>query len=151
TIYAQCASGQLYAGPTHVGMDRRAHPMHIQPPSRPHARGDGPMTRTDTRRPHARGDGPQRETVQGREPPEAPRTWGWTGQKPNEAPSGAAGPTHVGMDRTRRRGMGGQARRPHARGDGPTAALWIWDNGLQAPRTWGWTEPDLLGVERGPA
>src|SRR5699024_11575999 len=117
--------------------------------------------------PHAREDGPQWETVKTIQPtqtprtwgwtddphryPQAPRTWGWTGQKPNEAPSGAAGPTHVGMDRTRRRGMGGQARRPHARGDGPAAALWISDNGLQAPRTWGWTEPDLLGVERGPA
>src|SRR5699024_3109563 len=52
----------MRAGPTHVGMDRRAFPRRPGGGRRPHARGDGPTCLPPTT---------WRRT-------QAPRTWGWT-------------------------------------------------------------------------
>ena len=53
----------------------------------------------------------------------APRTWGWTALEEIVTVVVAESPTHVGMDRsTWMLGMV-SAREPHARGDGPPAAV----------------------------
>src|SRR5699024_11510134 len=75
---------RTYAGPTHVGMDRTTNPIPRGIDSRPHARGDGPITSAPT---------PSRS-------PQAPRTWGWTGPGGMVSMIEVAGPTHVGMDRS---------------------------------------------------
>src|SRR5699024_10372461 len=58
--------------PTHVGMDRVGAVPVFAPPPEPHARGDGPS-------PPPPGPPP---------PARAPRTWGWTGERP---PTGSGG------------------------------------------------------------
>src|SRR5690606_22185999 len=48
-------------------------------------------------------------------------------------------PTHVGMVRPRWRACSSPSGAPHARGDGPSAAVtrpWAW---ACSPRTWGWS------------
>src|SRR5699024_10657977 len=175
---------RLHAGPTHVGMDRPTIPWVWGGGGRPHARGDGPYTRSlsprfhrqaprtwgwtgtllvtnrklpagpthvgmdrfigahvmrITRRPHARGDGPVRIRSQSRDEVQAPRTWGWTGQSALLPSGGAAGPTHVGMDRRSSSANKEDTGRPHARGDGPVGRRRARRRTPQAPRTWGWT------------
>src|SRR5699024_9187438 len=75
-----------------------------------------------TRRPHARGDGPTVTYSEGGKPTQAPRTWGWTVGTVEERAVVEAGPTHVGMDRGLRPADTDEGRRPHARGDGPSAS-----------------------------
>src|SRR5690606_18241414 len=104
-----------------------------------------PRTRTPwTPEPHARGDGP---TTERREVPlhnRAPRTWGWTAARRTRAHRPGPSPTHVGMDR----GQGPETpfleTEPHARGDGPVFGEARRDHGIRAPRTWGWTSPEIV-------
>src|SRR5699024_8097568 len=98
---------RLHAGPTHVGMDRTR----------------GPCRRASTGRPHARGDGPGKNGGTGIGFTQAPRTWGWTAPPSRGCGVVGAGPTHVGMDRTRGPCRRASTGRPHARGDGP-ALCW---------------------------
>src|SRR5699024_6032635 len=114
---------QADAGPTHVGMDRV---VGRSGPPRP-------------RRPHARGDGPVELQIQAVLGEQAPRTWGWTGQSALLPSGGAAGPTHVGMDRRSSSANKEDTGRPHARGDGPVLWADAESRSQQAPRTWGWT------------
>ena len=125
------------AGPTHVGMDRRCRTRGCRCTGRPHARGDGPG-RVRSRRNPAR---------------QAPRTWGWTTNRPALNTMPLAGPTHVGMDRPGCYPGLVQKRRPHARGDGPSTTAPSPGTGSQAPRTWGWTvneDPELNHMYAGP-
>ncbi len=79
--------GETELFPTHVGMDRDAVIASYQiEPTVPHARGDGPVSRTlggpqRSPVPHARGDGPSSSATFGR--------------------ASSLFPTHVGMDRRR--------------------------------------------------
>src|SRR5699024_10198972 len=113
----------MRAGPTHVGMDRRAFPRRPGGGRRPHARGDGPTCLPPTT---------WRRT-------QAPRTWGWTATTSFVELLEPAGPTHVGMDRFFRARKLGRLCRPHARGDGPSRPGPRRLVREQAPRTWGWT------------
>src|SRR5699024_10037240 len=125
------------AGPTHVGMDRPGCYPGLVQKRRPHARGDGPSTTAPSP-----GTGSQ-----------APRTWGWTVNEAPELNHMYAGPTHVGMDRQRGPRVEPHVRRPHARGDGPSAPGTRSGTCAQAPRTWGWTvneDPELNHMYAGP-
>ena len=116
-----CRSGS--PSPTHVGMDRSHHQKGHR--SRP--------------KPHARGDGPVPASCHGCTPPQAPRTWGWTGGPPTPRTHSVPSPTHVGVDRVLRGPGPRHDPKPHARGDGPTSSAPREQWPLQAPRTWGWT------------
>src|SRR5699024_11781679 len=110
-------------GRTRVGTDRRISAVGGQTQSEPHARGDGPGPGT--------GQPPRGRQV--------PRTWGWTVQSITNDGAVTAGPTHVGMDRTRPGRWRPRRSRPHARGDGPPGVIAWRSPDPQAPRTWGWT------------
>jgi len=114
--------------PTHVGMDRAP----------------ALMRRRSSRIPHARGDGPKRRWVLRGLCGYSPRTWGWTAAG-RAGPAGAdVFPTHVGMDRRRRRIFPLATGIPHARGDGPDARVVVRKRLWYSPRTWGWTEKRAL-------
>ena len=123
TVAAARRPGGGRAGPTHVGMDRPCQAVLAISGSRPHARGDGPVAGS----PH-RWVGWQ-----------APRTWGWTRSGPPRPGWAVAGPTHVGMDRSRARTRSSRGTEPHARGDGPPRRIARIRPTPRAPRTWGWT------------
>jgi len=123
----------MYAGPTHVGMDRARLVRGVE----------------RVRRPHARGDGPQSTPLGCADLQQAPRTWGWTVSVIRVPAHWPAGPTHVGMDRRRFRPMSVWMCRPRARGDGPICSPTPNTRTRQAPRTWGWTGPRTLRGRQG--
>jgi len=115
-------TGRRHAGrgddealPTHVGMDRRRR-------SRPGGARCAP---------HARGDGPAASAFAAVSRSRSPRTWGWTGAAEDQRADGGALPTHVGMDRPRRR-----SRRCGC---------------SRSPRTWGWTGTKSPGCRQATA
>src|SRR5690606_17115381 len=113
--------------PTHVGMDRPWCGRRRTPGAEPHARGDGPVAAWSTL------------NVAGR----APRTWGWTAVCTGPAGHATPSPTHVGMDRRSASSATPAPAEPHARGDGPWARGEFTTQRDRAPRTWGWTGPEL--------
>ena len=150
--------------PTHVGMVRSCRPPCSEPPSAPHARGDGPAAidglvdarvvlpthvgmvrgwgRTPRRRgraPHARGDGPQWIGARPTRGSCSPRTWGWSGRGADRAGRAGVLPTHVGMVLDRDPARVPRLGAPHARGDGPPRPVAFRDALLCSPRTWGWS------------
>ena len=135
--------------PTHVGMDRHTSTPATRTMSIPHARGDGPPRPAAVQGlfciPHARGDGPKVLKAQGEYEMYSPRTWGWTVNTLRMLHKWVVFPTHVGMDRRRRRGHPPRARIPHARGDGPPRAALSVPAPMYSPRTWGWTEAGSSG------
>ncbi len=114
------------AFPTHVGMDRGAHPGRDQGGAFPTHVGMDRYRSAERPRaagvPHARGDGPEVASSLLSSQWRSPRTWGWTDRVRPQPHRLLAFPTHVGMDRVVLAGHPTQKRVPHARGDGPTHA-----------------------------
>src|SRR5699024_1568465 len=122
--------------PTHVGMDRWTRRA---------------ATSWDAK-PHAGEDGPHEDWDDWLDDCQAPRTWGWTVCVGIGSGSVVPSPTHVGMDRTCRCPRGPARAEPHARGDGPRAAVQCTAPAARAPRTWGWTvHVGVLGVQPVPS
>ena len=91
----------------------------------------------------------------------SPHTWGWTVWLRGSAREADVFPTHVGMDRSRRRRREPSSCIPHTRGDGPFAASMQDLYCGYSPHTWGWTVgsrvfstsplvfPTHVGMDRG--
>ena len=90
-----------------MGMDRARPPHRREGPRDPHARGDGPYLY-----------GGQPDLVW-----RSPRAWGWTGTEVLDEFGEEEIPTRVGMDRSDTAGRPVGHEDPHARGDGPLAAV----------------------------
>src|SRR5207302_914619 len=102
-----------------------------------------PWLSTPARCPHACGGGPAPKRPPAWNIGLSPRMWGWTDRPPGAAPAGEVVPTHVGVDRRRRRALNLRPSCPHACGGGPALPFGIRKRPTLSPRMWGWTDQPL--------
>ena len=89
--------------------------------------------------PHARGDGPSTRTGESPNCSFSPRAWGWSGSLSRGSWPQYVLPTRVGMVQAPRAAPFLRGGSPHARGDGPCFDRISLTRALFSPRAWGWS------------